>query len=150
MAEPETCLARQKIAYFSMEIGLSNNIHTYNGGLGILAGDSVKWSADLKVPLVGITLVSKKGHFKQELTSDGKQVEHPDPWEPSEYMQLLSTEVTVQIQKRCNRQTLALHSQESNRRGCSCLLSRHWFRNKQSWGQRDYYLFVRRGWTIPP
>jgi starch phosphorylase len=100
MVEPETCLARQKIAYFSMEIGLSNNFHTYNGGLGILAGDTVKSSADLKVPLVGITLVSKKGHFKQELTSDGKQVEHPDPWEPSEYMQLLSTEVTVQIQKR--------------------------------------------------
>jgi len=100
MVEPETCLARQKIAYFSMEIGLSNNIHTYNGGLGILAGDTVKSSADLKVPLVGITLVSKKGHFKQEITSDGKQVEHPDPWEPSEYMQLLSTEVKVQIQNR--------------------------------------------------
>ena len=100
MVEPETCLARQKIAYFSMEIGLSNNIHTYNGGLGILAGDTVKSSADLKVPLVGITLVSKKGHFKQEITSNGKQIEHPDPWEPSEHMQLLSTEVKVQIQKR--------------------------------------------------
>ena len=83
-----------------MEIGLSNNIHTYNGGLGILAGDTVKSSADLKVPLVGITLVSKKGHFKQEITSNGKQIEHPDPWEPSEHMQLLSTEVKVQIQKR--------------------------------------------------
>ncbi|MCJ7422838.1 alpha-glucan family phosphorylase [Candidatus Bathyarchaeota archaeon] len=91
---------RQKIAYFSMEIGLSNNIHTYNGGLGILAGDTIRSSADLKVPLVGVTLVSKKGHFRQEITSDGKQVEHPDPWEPSEHMQLLSTEVKVQIQKR--------------------------------------------------
>jgi starch phosphorylase len=91
---------REKIAYFSMEIGLSNNIHTYNGGLGILAGDTVKSCADLKVPLVGVTLVSKKGHFKQELTSSGKQIEHPDPWEPSEHMQLLPTEVKVQIQKR--------------------------------------------------
>ncbi len=100
MVETEAYLMRQKIAYFSMEIGLSNNIHTYNGGLGILAGDTVKSSADLKVPLVGITLVSKKGHFRQEITSDGKQVEHPDPWEPSEHMQLLSTEVKVQIQKR--------------------------------------------------
>ena len=100
MVEPETCLARQKIAYFSMEIGLSNNIHTYNGGLWILSGDTVKSSADLKVPLVGITLVSKKGHFKQEINSNGKQIEHPDPWEPSEHMQLLSTEVKVQIQKR--------------------------------------------------
>jgi starch phosphorylase len=100
LVESETNLMRQKIAYFSMEIGLSNNIHTYNGGLGILAGDTIRSSADLKVPLVGITLVSKKGHFRQEITSDGKQVEHPDPWEPSEHMQLLSTEVKVQIQKR--------------------------------------------------
>jgi len=91
---------RQKIAYFSMEIGLSNNIHTYNGGLGILAGDTIRSSADMKIPLVGITLVSKKGHFRQEITREGKQVEHPDPWEPSECMQLLSTEVKVQIQKR--------------------------------------------------
>jgi starch phosphorylase len=100
VVESKACLMRQKIAYFSMEIGLSNNIHTYNGGLGILAGDTIRSSADLKVPLVGITLVSRKGHFRQEITSDGKQVEHPDPWEPSECMQLLSTEVKVQIQKR--------------------------------------------------
>jgi len=100
VVEQEAYLMRQKIAYFSMEIGLSNNIHTYNGGLGILAGDTIKSSADLKVPLVGVTLVSKKGHFKQELTSNGKQIEHPDPWEPSEHMQLLPTEVKVQIQKR--------------------------------------------------
>jgi starch phosphorylase len=100
VVETEAYLMRQKIAYFSMEIGLSNNIHTYNGGLGILAGDMIRSSADLRVPLVGITLVSKKGHFRQEITSDGKQVEHPDPWEPSEFMQLLSTEVKVQIQKR--------------------------------------------------
>jgi len=100
VVEQEVYLMREKIAYFSMEIGLSNNIHTYNGGLGILAGDTVKSCADLKVPLVGVTLVSKKGHFKQELTSSGKQIEHPDPWDPSEYMQLLPTEVKVQIQKR--------------------------------------------------
>jgi glycogen phosphorylase len=100
VVETEAYLMRQKIAYFSMEIGLSNNIHTYNGGLGILAGDTIKSSADLKVPMVGVTLVSKRGHFRQEITRDGKQVEHPDPWEPSEHMQLLSTAVKVQIQKR--------------------------------------------------
>ena len=100
MVETEAYLMRQKIAYFSMEIGISNNIHTYNGGLGILAGDTIRSSADLKVPLVGITLVSKKGHFRQEITSDGRQIEHPDPWEPSQHMQLLSTEVKVQIQNR--------------------------------------------------
>ncbi len=110
MVESEAYLMRQKIAYFSMEIGLSNNIHTYNGGLGILAGDTIRSSADLKVPLVGITLVSKKGHFRQEITSDGKQVEHPDPWEPSEsYAAAFHRGESANSEKRCNRQALALH-----------------------------------------
>ena len=100
MVESSDYSMRQKIAYFSMEIGLLNDIHTYNGGLGILAGDVIRSSADLRIPLVGITLINKKGHFRQEITCEGKQVEHLDPWEPSEFMQLLSTEVKVQIQKR--------------------------------------------------
>ena len=54
-----------KIAYFSMEIGLSNDIPTYSGGLGVLAGDTIKSGADLKVPLVAVTLLSKKGYFRQ-------------------------------------------------------------------------------------
>jgi len=41
----------QEIAYFSMEIGLMNEIPTYSGGLGVLAGDTIKSSADLKLPL---------------------------------------------------------------------------------------------------
>ena len=49
-----------KIAYFSMEIGLSNDIPTYSGGLGVLAGDTIKSGADLKIPLVAVTLLSKK------------------------------------------------------------------------------------------
>ena len=67
-------LRGKKIAYFSMEIGLSNDIHTYSGGLGVLAGDVIKSSADLKIPLVGVTLVSSKGYLRQEIR-DGKQIE---------------------------------------------------------------------------
>lgn len=91
---------KQHIAYFSMEIGLNAEFHTYSGGLGILAGDTVKSSADLKIPLVGITLVSKEGYFRQELTKDGWQIEHPDDWDPSKFMTLLPVEVSVQIQNR--------------------------------------------------
>ncbi len=90
----------QKIAYFSMEIGLMNEIHTYSGGLGVLAGDTIRSSADLKLPLVAVTLVSKKGYFRQEITDDGRQIEHPQEWDPSKYMKLLPVEVTVQIQNR--------------------------------------------------
>jgi starch phosphorylase len=90
----------QKIAYFSMEIGLMNEIPTYSGGLGVLAGDTIKSSADLKLPLVAVTLLSKKGHFRQEITREGKQIEHLVEWDPSKITELLPVETEVQIQKR--------------------------------------------------
>jgi starch phosphorylase len=90
----------QKIAYFSMEIGVMNEIPTYSGGLGVLAGDMIKSSADLKLPLVAVTLLSKKGHFRQEITKEGKQIEHPVEWDPSKITELLPVETKVQIQKR--------------------------------------------------
>jgi starch phosphorylase len=90
----------QKIAYFSMEIGLTDQIHTYSGGLGVLAGDTIRSSADLTLPLIAVTLVSKKGYFRQELTTDGRQLEYPDEWTPAQFMTLLSPQVTLKIQGR--------------------------------------------------
>jgi starch phosphorylase len=92
-------LRGKKIAYFSMEIGLDNDVHTYSGGLGVLAGDVIKSSADLKIPLVGVTLVSKKGYLRQELRN-GKQIEHPDDWTPSKMMTELPNKVELKIQNR--------------------------------------------------
>ncbi|MGF3522172.1 MAG: alpha-glucan family phosphorylase [Candidatus Bathyarchaeia archaeon] len=100
MDDLEGLLKGQKIAYFSMEVGLVNEIPTYAGGLGILAGDTIRSSADLRVPLVAVTLVSKKGFFRQELTLKGEQIEHAQDWDPSKYMQLLPREVSVHIQGR--------------------------------------------------
>jgi starch phosphorylase len=59
MTKTEEILLKQKIAYFSMEIALSSDIHTYSGGLGVLAGDTIRSSADLNIPLVAVTLISK-------------------------------------------------------------------------------------------
>ena len=89
-----------KIAYFSMEIGISNNLPTYSGGLGVLAGDTLKSSADLKIPMVAVTLLSKKGYFRQDIDSDGRQVEYPIDWDPSKFMICLSKKVAVQIEGR--------------------------------------------------
>lgn len=88
------------IAYFSMEIGLDERIHSYSGGLGILAGDTIKSAADLKIPLVAVTLVSKMGYFKQELTPEGRQIEHYLKWNPGDFMELLPQEVELEIEKR--------------------------------------------------
>ena len=89
-----------KIAYFSMEIGIHNDIPTYSGGLGVLAGDTIRAGADLKLPMVAVTLLVKKGYFTQELDESGKQTELPVIWDPSKYMKLLSTKITVQIEGR--------------------------------------------------
>jgi starch phosphorylase len=89
-----------KIAYFSMEIGLKNEIPTYSGGLGVLAGDTIRTSADLKLPMVAVTLLSKKGYFKQDLDENGRQTEMSLSWDPSEYMTLLPVKITVQIEAR--------------------------------------------------
>ena len=65
------------IAYFSMEIALENHIPTYSGGLGVLAGDTLRAAADLGVPMVGVTLLHRQGHFTQRLDADGTQREEP-------------------------------------------------------------------------
>src|SRR3972149_2313666 len=89
-----------RIAYFSMEIGIQNNIPTYSGGLGVLAGDTIRSGADLKLPMVAVTLVSKKGYFRQELDKKGRQIESADPWDPSQYTTLLPTKISVHIEGR--------------------------------------------------
>ena len=59
------------IAYFTMEIGINSNIPTYSGGLGVLAGDTIKSGADLELPMVAVTLLTRKGFFRQELDEKG-------------------------------------------------------------------------------
>src|SRR5512136_2016955 len=90
----------RRIAYFSMEIGVRNDIKTYSGGLGVLAGDTVRSSADLRLPLVAVTLVSRKGYLKQKITNEGDQIEYPDEWDPSRYAISLPDEVKIRIDDR--------------------------------------------------
>ena len=96
----EGVLKGQKIAYFSMEVGLTSEIPTYAGGLGTLAGDAIRSSADLKLPLVAVTLISKRNYFKQKLDANGRQSEQPREWNPEKLLLLLPNEVYVQIEGR--------------------------------------------------
>ncbi len=100
MDELEGVLKGQKIAYFSMEVGLTSEIPTYAGGLGTLAGDAIRSSADLKLPLVAVTLISKRNYFRQKLDQNGRQSEQPREWDPEKYMTLLPNQVFVQIERR--------------------------------------------------
>ena len=89
-----------KIAYFTMEIGLREEIPTYSGGLGILAGDATKSAADLELPFVAVTILNHKGYFRQELTKNGKQIEHPVKWNPKKYLTPLPVSTEVHIHGR--------------------------------------------------
>jgi len=89
-----------RIAYFSMEIGVSSKMPTYSGGLGVLAGDIVKSSADLRLQMVAITLASRKGYFTQKLTEQGDQLELTDEWDPAKTLTRMPNTVTVTIEGR--------------------------------------------------
>ena len=88
------------IAYFSMEIGLDPKMPTYSGGLGVLAGDTLRAAADLSIPMVGISLLHRKGYFRQKLDSNGNQTEHPFDWEPADFLEPLLNTVTIRIEGR--------------------------------------------------
>jgi starch phosphorylase len=91
------------IAYFVMEVGLSSRIPTYSGGLGILAADTLRAASDLNLPFVGVTLLYKRGYYKQILSPDGRQIEGFEDWDPSEHMVRLPVEVSVELEGRCVR-----------------------------------------------
>jgi starch phosphorylase len=91
-------LYRRSIAYFSMEIGLHSDIPTYSGGLGVLAGDTLRAAADLELPLVGVTLVSRQGYFRQQIDDQGWQQESPAPWEPQLWCPPLRAKICVPME----------------------------------------------------
>jgi starch phosphorylase len=95
----EPFIYEQRIAYFSMEIALANEIPTYSGGLGVLAGDTMRSAADLDLSLVGVTLVSRAGYFQQEIT-EGRQIEQPAFWQPEKFAQRLRAKIALQIERR--------------------------------------------------
>jgi starch phosphorylase len=96
--DPAT-LSRPRIAYFSMEIAFADGIPTYSGGLGVLAGDMMRSAADLGAPMVGVTLASRQGYFRQEI-ADGRQREAPQPWDPATHARRLPAKVMVAIAGR--------------------------------------------------
>jgi starch phosphorylase len=89
-----------RIAYFSMEIALEPDIPTYSGGLGILAGDTLRSAADLGLPLAAVTLAYRKGYFRQVLDSSGNQFEQPQEWSPEHQLTEVKQRVAVEVEGR--------------------------------------------------
>ena len=85
------------VGYFTAEIGLWSELHTYSGGLGVLAGDHVKSAADAEIPLVGVTLVYRKGYGRQHLDKDGVQTETYRDLDPAKHMQDTGVEISLPL-----------------------------------------------------
>src|SRR6202012_3096859 len=88
------------VAYFSMEIALQNAMPSYSGGLGVLAGDTVRAAADIKLPMVAVSLLYRSGYFTQRLAEDGSQTEEPVVWRVEDFLKEESARVTVPLENR--------------------------------------------------
>ncbi len=90
----------RQIAYFSMEVALDVTLPTYSGGLGVLAGDTLRAAADMALPVVAVTLLYRRGFFQQGLDARGRQAEAPVQWDPAEQLRRLPVSVTVMLEGR--------------------------------------------------
>jgi starch phosphorylase len=88
------------VAYFSMEIAITPSMPTYSGGLGVLAGDTLRAAADMGLRLVSVTLAHRKGYFKQRLDENGVQSEEGQPWNLEDRLNSEDPVVTVLIEGR--------------------------------------------------
>ncbi|HXU93940.1 MAG TPA: alpha-glucan family phosphorylase, partial [Gallionella sp.] len=88
------------IGYFTMEIGLAEDIKTYAGGLGILAGDTVRSAADLGIRMVVVTLLHRKGYFRQKLDASGWQTEEDAIWPVADQLEEMEPRCTMEIEGR--------------------------------------------------
>ncbi len=90
----------RQIAYFSMEIGFDADVPTYSGGLGMLAGDTIRSAADLGVPMVAVTLLYRRGYFFQRLDESGWQTEEPVAWHVEDHLADTGVRTAVTIEGR--------------------------------------------------
>jgi len=91
---------KRLVAYFSMEIALENAMPSYSGGLGVLAGDTIRAAADLRLPMVAISLLYRKGYFTQRLADDGSQTEEAVEWRMEDFLQEEPARASLPLENR--------------------------------------------------
>ncbi|GAA4469879.1 alpha-glucan family phosphorylase [Novipirellula rosea] len=88
------------VAYFSMEIALDPAMPTYSGGLGVLAGDTLRAAADMNVPVIAVTLLHRQGYLSQTIDAEGWQHEQPVDWNVEEHCRELPQRAEIEIEGR--------------------------------------------------
>ena len=97
---PSFDISERTIAYFSMEIALRKDLPTYSGGLGMLAGDTLRSAADTGAPMVAVSLAHRCGYFRQHLDEHGQQTESDVPWSPENTLPEVAARITLTLQDR--------------------------------------------------
>jgi hypothetical protein len=98
------------MSYFSMEIAVRSEMHTYGGGLGILAGDAARSCAALEPPVVFIAPLGRAGYFLQQIDVDGRQIERSDWWNPPRWCVPHSTSSIVVASRRMRLNQETFHT----------------------------------------
>jgi glycogen phosphorylase len=88
------------VAYFCAEYGIHSSLPLYSGGLGILAGDHLKSTSDLNVPLVAVGLFYRFGYFRQRLNTVG--------WQEESYQESFAAELPIEPVKGEDEQPLLI------------------------------------------
>jgi glycogen phosphorylase len=97
---PLVHVPKRFVAYFSMEIALENAMPSYSGGLGVLAGDTIRAAADIRLGMVAVSLLYRKGYFHQVLGEDGAQTEEAVEWNVEKFLHEETPRVTVSLEDR--------------------------------------------------
>ena len=85
------------VGYFTAEIGLWSELHTYSGGLGVLAGDHVKSAADAEIDLIGVTLLYREGYGRQHIDDEGNQTESFGTIDPADHLIDTGLDITLPL-----------------------------------------------------
>jgi glycogen phosphorylase len=64
------------VVYMCSEFGIHSSLPIYSGGLGVLAGDTLKEASDRGLPLIGLGLLYRRGYHHQRLDTSGRQLEY--------------------------------------------------------------------------
>lgn len=84
--------------FFDINMGYLMDLPIYSGGLGVLAGDTLKTMADYKMPALGIGILWHSGYFKQSFWFKYGQVPEKTHWHPRVYPGLIPLKNVIKIQ----------------------------------------------------
>lgn len=84
--------------FFSLNIDKMLDMPIYSGGLGVLAGDTLKSAADMKLSMAAVGLLWSAGYFKQNFWFQYGQVPEEMHWDPYSYPGLVPLKNIIKIE----------------------------------------------------